>query len=84
MMQNKRVLCFVAVFFILALISAVYPAEDQLLGKSDSFGQPAVVIHPLSHVDLGLCLIRTSAPPDIFLSIPNNVASFAETRAPPA
>ncbi len=72
-----------AVFFILALISAYYPAEDQLVSKSFP-GQPAIVIHPLSHIDLGLCLIRMSAPLEIPLSFPKEASTSTETRAPPA
>ncbi len=81
--QSKSILSFVAVFFILALISASFPADDQLLGKSGSLDQPAV-LHPLSPVDLGLCLIGISAPHEIPFTLPKDAASFGETRAPPA
>ncbi len=82
MAQNKRVLSFVAVFFILALVSASFPADDQL-GKSGSFDQPAV-LHSPSPVDLSLCLIGTLAPLELSFNIPKNAASSGETRAPPA
>ncbi len=83
MIQKKTVLSFVAVFFILALISATFPADDKLFGKSGSFDQPAV-LHPLSHIDLSLCLIRISAPREIPFTIPKDAASSRGTRAPPA
>ncbi len=83
MTQSKSFLSFVAVFFIFALISACCPADDQLLGKSGSFDQPAV-IHTLSNIDLGLCLIGRSILIKIPITIPKYVASSGETRAPPA
>ncbi len=83
MVQKKRVLSFVAVLFILALISASFPADDQLLGKSGSFDHPAV-INRLSHIDLGLCLIKTSALFKIPFTVPKDEASSGATRAPPA
>ncbi len=83
MTQSKSFLSFVAVFFIFALVSACCPADDQLLGTSGSFDQPAV-IHTLPRIDPSLSLIGTSVLLAIPFNIPKYVASSGETRAPPA
>jgi hypothetical protein len=84
MAQNRSVCALVAVLFILVLISAFHFIEDDLPGKNGHFGQPGVAISPFSGIDLSHLLIKTSAPLETPLNLPDNRPSTERTRAPPA
>jgi hypothetical protein len=82
--QNRSVLSFLALFFILALISAFHPVENDIPGKNSPFGQPAVAISPFSDINLSPFLIRAAAPLETPLNLPDGRPSAEQTRAPPA
>lgn len=87
-MQKRIALLFVALVFILAVIPAFYPVEDEAVGKAcpfcKAYGQLFSAFNTFSPIDLALSGVRTSSPLVIFSALPHPLASSAEPRAPPA
>jgi hypothetical protein len=86
---HKRIaLLFVAILFILALIPAYYPPEDEALRNdgpfSRAYGLLFAAVCPVYFFDHNLCWVETSSPHKKIGILPKAHSSSSETRAPPA
>ncbi len=86
--QKRIALLFVAILFILALIPAFYPVEDEALSKDcafcNAYDQLFTTSNAFYDFEHNLCWIKT--PPSFVIpcNLPKPLPSTAETRAPPA
>ncbi|MDA8423993.1 MAG: hypothetical protein M0Z89_11730 [Nitrospiraceae bacterium] len=86
--QKRIALLFVAILFILALVPAYYPLEDEALRNDGSFssvyGLLFAAVSPVYFFDHDLCWTETSPPQKNIGILPKVLFSSSETRAPPA
>jgi hypothetical protein len=87
LMQKRIALLFVAILFVLALIPAFYPVEDDALPKDSAvyraYGQVYTAVTDAFHFDCNLSWTRNSSTLDTSWNLPNVLPSSAEPRAPP-
>ncbi len=87
-MQKRIALLFLAVLFILALIPAFYPAEDEAPRRDcpfcNAYGQLLTALNIFFDFRHEFCWSKTSTSLEIACQLPNALPSSSETRAPPA
>ena len=88
MMQKRIALLFVAILFILAIIPAFYPVEDESLSKDSpayrAYGQLSAAFTIAHDFDGKPGWTRIASKLDTSLTLPSILPSTAESRAPPA
>jgi hypothetical protein len=86
--QKRLALLFVAMLFILALVPAYYPFEDETLRKDCPFCNAYDQLFTATSTNYGLCHdfrpIEASVSPATPCDLPNPLPSATESRAPPA
>ena len=86
--QKRIALLIVAVLFLLALIPAFYPVEDEVLSKGAAvyraYGQPYIALNTAYDFDRHLGWTRIASTLDTLLNLPSVHHESIETRAPPA
>ncbi len=86
-MQKRIALLFVTILFIVAIIPAFYPVEDETLPKDSpiyrAYDQLYTSFNSADDFNCNVGWIRTSSKLDISWTLPNVLLSTAETRAPP-
>jgi len=86
--QKRIALLFVALLFILAVIPAFYPVEDETGGANcpfcKAYGQLFTAFTAFSGIDLSVSGETTSSTLVIFSALPQPFVAAAEPRAPPA
>jgi hypothetical protein len=87
-MQKRIALFFVAVLFLLALVPAYYPVDDEALRKDSPFCNAYDQLFSATNAYYwfghDLYRIETSTTPGTSCSLPKAFASAKESRAPPA
>ncbi len=87
-MKRRIAVLVVGVLFILAVIPAFYPVEDDALRRDcpfcKAYGQLFTVLTSLSGFEYRLGWTRLSPSLDLVCCLPNALPSSPETRAPPA
>jgi hypothetical protein len=86
--QKRIALLFVAILFVLALVPAYYPLEDEAQRNdgtfSSAYGLLFAAVNPVLFFDHDLCWIETLPPQKNISTLPKVLFSSSETRAPPA
>ncbi len=87
-MHKRIAFLFLTVLFIMALVPAFYPAEDEAPRRDcpfcSAYGQLLTALNTFFDFGHDLCWTRTSASLEIACNLPNSLPSSSETRAPPA
>ncbi|HUK99902.1 MAG TPA: hypothetical protein VLX29_03515 [Nitrospirota bacterium] len=86
--QKRIALLSVVIIFVLALIPAFYPVEDEVLPNDSSvyraYGQLYTAYNIVHDFGCTLGWAKTSLKFDAFWTLPNVLPSSAENRAPPS
>lgn len=86
--QKRIALLFVAVLFLLALVPAYYPVDDETLRKDcpfcTAYDQLFTATNAYYGLDHELYQIEASATLGIPYNLPKALPSAKESRAPPA
>ncbi len=87
-LQKKIALLFVAVLFILAMVPAFYPVEDETLRKNcpfcNAYAQLFTATTAYYGIDHDFRPIDGSVSPGIPYNLPKALPSAKASRAPPA
>ena len=87
-MQKRIALFFVVLLFLLALVPAYYPAEDEALHGDSSFSKAYAQVFAAENtfyfLDHDFSLVETVPLPKTTGCLPIVLFSSSETRAPPA
>jgi hypothetical protein len=88
MTQKRIALFFVTILFILAIVPAFYPVEDEAVPKDSTiyraYGQLYTSLNGIYVFDCNLGWTRTSSKLDSPWTLPSVPPSTSQTRAPPA
>ena len=87
-MQKRIALLFVAILFLLALVPAYYPVDDETLRKDcpfcNAYDQLFTATNAYYGFDHDLYPIESSVSLRISCNLPKALPSAKESRAPPA
>ncbi len=86
--QKKIAFLVLAVLFVLSLVPAFYPAEDEAPRRDcpfcNAYGQLLTALNSFFDFGTDIGWSKTSASLEIACNLPNSLPSSSETRAPPA
>ncbi len=87
-MQKRIALLFVAILFILALVPAYCPIDNETLRKDCPFCNAYDQLFTATNAHYVIChdvrQVETSVSPGISYNLPKALPSATESRAPPA